>query len=53
MTTRQEKQNKDYRKMIRELKKDVASMYVRKVQHDSYYQHFRNLKDEVLIELKP
>ena len=46
------RQNKQHQHLIREMKADVTKMYQRKVLHDAYYQHFKNLPDEVIINLK-
>lgn len=45
---RRERQNKAYRKMMRELKVDVAQMWVRKVQKDAYYINFSNIVEQCI-----
>jgi len=42
------RQNKSFRKMIGNLKQDIAKSYQNKVMHDSYYQKI-DFKEEVII----
>lgn len=39
--TRQERQAREWRKFVRDLKKSVADSYHLKAQHDAYYQNVR------------
>lgn len=43
---RRERQNKNWRKLVKEMKEDVASMWVRKVQHDAYYIDYKGIIEE-------
>lgn len=40
---RQERQLKNWRKLVKEMKESVAESYHRKVQHDAYYINFSNI----------
>jgi len=45
---RRNRQNKAYRKMIKQLKVEVAQMYQRKVQKDAWYIDYKNIVEECI-----
>lgn len=45
---RLERQRKQFNKLLREIKKSVASSYLMKVQHDAYFID-HHIKEEVLL----
>lgn len=42
------RQLKNWKKLVREMKEDIASMYARKVKRDAYFINYKNIVEQCI-----